>query len=186
MCIEEITQTLYKLHRLASTLALPLPTPLRIGGGGDRSSLKCANSVFLSTQHPCAIWHNFTCFSIDFTTDNEDARIRLLPDTDRAVGALCHERNVVYEDFERGNENTVEMVVIGLGSADQKYNVTGCSRRAALRVTWICKVKNIWIRLCGPEVQRQLGWCSCSAARDLDVQSYEHIGVTRESEYVKD
>jgi hypothetical protein len=50
-------------------------------------------------------------FLFNFVTGSADAFVRLLPGIDCAVGAFCHERRVVFEDFERGEENTVEMVM---------------------------------------------------------------------------
>jgi hypothetical protein len=55
---------------------------------------------------------NCSSFSIDFVAGNADAFVRLLPGIDCAIGALCHECRVVFKDFERGEENTVEMVMI--------------------------------------------------------------------------
>jgi hypothetical protein len=49
--------------------------------------------------------------SIGFVAGNADAFVRLLSGIDCAVGAIRHEPRVVFKDFERGEENTAEMVV---------------------------------------------------------------------------
>ena len=74
---------------------------------------------------------------------NADACFWVLLDIYCAIGALCHEHNVVYEDLERREENTGEVVMIDPGMQILEPP-TRVGIPAIIRMILMCKVMDIY------------------------------------------